>query len=242
MGTSPYAAPVLVAELEIRHSRPIAPTRRVALGRLWLPTDPAPGFGGVLLAGVVAAAVSAIDDDELLDDVDVLLDQLEAGRHVPQPRLRHRFQEDVHGLDRSRHRLEAVGEAVALDIDGHGAALPQLLGAVYAAGQLSYGARPSVFRLLRRATRWTGGIDDTLVTFLTGDEAASFRRRGVPADERWAMQVLGFRAGNEPSRSEIQRRFRTLVRRAHPDQGADSEGAGLRILELTEAKRILLSS
>src|SRR6202023_715892 len=50
-----YAALVLLAELEVRHSRPIAPTRRLALGSLYLPTDPLPGFGGLLLAGLVGA-------------------------------------------------------------------------------------------------------------------------------------------------------------------------------------------
>jgi hypothetical protein len=36
---------MLLSELEIWHSRPVTPTRRVALGNLVLPVDPAPGFG-----------------------------------------------------------------------------------------------------------------------------------------------------------------------------------------------------
>lgn len=235
---------MLVAELEVRHSRPYAPTRRVALGKLWLPTDPSPGFGGLLLAGIVAAGVSALaddpDGDELLERVDGLLEDLEHGRRVVQPRILYRFQTDTHGLDRSVHQLVGVGEAVALEIDGHGAVLPQVLAALYAAAQLSYAVRADVFRLLRRATRWTGGIDHHLVDFLTGDEAGSFRRRGVPNDERWALQVLGFDLGTEPTRSEIQRRFRNLVRDAHPDHGAEADGAGQRIQDLGEARRLLL--
>lgn len=231
---------MLLAELEVRHSRPFAPTRRVALGPLWLPTDPAPGFGGILLAGIVAAGVSALDDDEVLDRIDVLLRDLENGRRIVQPRILHRFQSDTHGLDRSHHRLVGEGDALELDIDGHGAVLPQILGAMYAAGQLSYAVRSDVFRLLRRATRWTGGIDEKLIGFLTGDEAGSFRRRGVPNDERWALGILGFEAGREPARSEIQRQFRTLLRDAHPDHGGEVEGAGQRIQDLTEARRILL--
>ena len=43
-----------LAELEIHHSRPFAPTRRIALGPSRLPVDPAPGPGGVLLGGIVA--------------------------------------------------------------------------------------------------------------------------------------------------------------------------------------------
>ena len=36
---------VVLAEIEIFHSRPVAPTRRVALGHRELPVEPAPGFG-----------------------------------------------------------------------------------------------------------------------------------------------------------------------------------------------------
>jgi hypothetical protein len=233
---------MLLAELEVRHSRPYSPTRRVALGRLWLPTEPAPGWGGVLLAGIVAAGVSAIDDDETLDRLDALLDDLSHGRRIVQPRILHRFQRDIHGLDRSTHRLLGEGEHLELDIDGHGAVLPQILAALYAAGQLSYAVRGDVFRLLRRATRWTGGIDERLIEFLTGDEAGSFRRRGMPNDERWALQILGFAPESEPARSEIQKRFRSLVRDAHPDHGAETEGAGQRIQDLGEARRILLQT
>ncbi len=39
---------MLLAELEIWHTRPLTPTRRVSLGHMVLPTDPAPGFGGLL--------------------------------------------------------------------------------------------------------------------------------------------------------------------------------------------------
>ncbi len=231
---------MLLAELEVRHSRPYAPTRRVALGALWLPTDPSPGFGGILLAGIVAAGVSALDDDDLLDGVDILLGDLERGRRIVQPRILHRFQADTHGLDTSQHKLVGEDDALTLDIDGHGAVVPQILGALYAAGQLSYAVRHDVFRLLRRATRWTGGVDEKLIAFLTGDEAGSFRRKGVPNDERWALRMLGFESGTEPARSEIQRQFRNLIRDAHPDHGGESDGAGQRIQDLTEARRILL--
>ena len=47
---------MVVAEVEIYHSRPIAPTRRVSLGKMHLPTDPPPGFGGILLGGIITAS------------------------------------------------------------------------------------------------------------------------------------------------------------------------------------------
>lgn len=229
---------MLLAELEIRHSRAVAPTRRVALGELWLPTDPSPGFGPVLLAGIVAAFIGGLEE-ELRDELDRLLRDIERGRRVVQPRMRHRFQHDVVGLDRSRHVLLGRGEKLALQLDDHGAPLPQVLGAVYAAARLSYGVRPAAMRLLRRATRWEGEGGDPLLAYLTGDEAAFRVQRGVVHDRVWAMQVLGFPRGADPRRDEVLARFRALIRSAHPDHGGQTEGAGTRIHELTQAKRIL---
>ena len=208
----------------------------MALGSLYLPTDPAPGFGGLLLAGLVGAFAPRLDD-EARDDLDRLLDDVEMGRRIIQPRVRHRFQKDVHGLDRSRHKLIGEGEHLSFDVDPHGMPLPQMLAAVYAAGMLTRAARPAVFRLLRRATRWHGEADERLINFLTNDRPRSLESGA----EGWALRVLGFAASAEPSATEIIRRFRKLVRAAHPDHGADAVEAGQRMVDLTEAKRILLS-
>jgi hypothetical protein len=227
---------VILAEFEVRHSRPIAPTRRIALGEVFLPTDPAPGFGGLLLGSLVGACAARLDDEDR-DGLDAFLAEVEVGRKIVQPRLRHRFQKDTHGLDRSRHRLVGRGEHIDLHIDGHGAAMPQILAAIYVAGMLDRTARPSVFRLLRRATRWQGEADEHLVGFLTAE-----RPRAIgTGDEGWALSVLGFVGSREPTRGEINRRFRQLVRDAHPDHGAPADEAGRRIVDLSEAKRILLS-
>jgi hypothetical protein len=51
---------MLLAEIEVWHTRPAVPTRRVALGHLVLPVDPAPGFGGLLLGAVVAAHLRGV--------------------------------------------------------------------------------------------------------------------------------------------------------------------------------------
>jgi hypothetical protein len=232
---------VLLAELEIRHSRAIAPTRRVALGTQWLPTDPLPGYGGILLGGIVAAYLGDIDPELRAEFVD-LTDDLEDGRRIAQPRLRHRFQTDVVGLDRSRHKLMGPGESVSFDFDGHGRPIPQLLGALYAAARVHPEARPAVFFAIRKAARWQGTIDHRLVVHLSDPTSAPPTSwRLFPTDERWALQVLGFGPEIRPERDEVQSRFRTLLRESHPDHGADTEGAGLRILELTEARRILLA-
>ncbi|MDQ6927055.1 MAG: hypothetical protein M3159_00135 [Actinomycetota bacterium] len=232
---------MLLAELEIRHSRAVAPTRRVALGTQWLPTDPLPGYGGILLGGIIAAYLGDIDPELRAEFVD-LTNDLEDGRRIAQPRLRHRFQTDVVGLDRSRHKLMGPGESVSFDLDGHGRPVPQLLGAVYAAARVHPEARPAVFVAIRKASRWQGGVDQRLVSHLSDPTSAPPTSwRLFPTDERWALQVLGFGPGNRPERDEVLSRFRTLLRESHPDHGADSEGAGLRILELTEARRILLA-
>jgi curved DNA-binding protein CbpA len=52
--------------------------------------------------------------------------------------------------------------------------------------------------------------------------------------------VLGFGPGSEPERDEVLRRFRRLVRLAHPDHGGAGNFAGERIVELGEARRVLL--
>jgi hypothetical protein len=235
-----YRADVLLAELEIWHSRPIAPTRRVALGRQLLPVEPAPGFGGLLLGGIVAAHMSDLPDD-LAEELGHLLTDLEAGRPIPQPRLRHRFQTDRHGLARSRHRLLGRGDALELSFTGEGSAASQVLGAAYAAGSLDATSRRVVMDIVRRGTRWQGDAGPELIRHLLGGRGSVHRTLGSIADPgSWALTILGFDAGSIPDRLEIQRRFRHLLRAAHPDHGGEREGAADRISDLAEARRILL--
>jgi hypothetical protein len=71
--------------------------------------------------------------------------------------------------------------------------------------------------------------------------AAGDEWRGVPSERRWAMEVLGLHGNMTIERDDVQRRFRRLVRVAHPDQGASSAGAAERIAELSEAREALLA-
>ena len=231
---------MLAAELEVRHSRVVAPTRRVALGELFLPTDPPDG--PLLLGAVVGKFVPRLDP-ELRDDLDLLIDDLERRRRIPQPRLRHRFQTDTVGLGRSRHRLyrnDETGEP-SLSSDDALHPLPQILAAVYATAMLASAARPHAFSLLWRASRWDGGTDDALLAHLQGPDSIGslFRRRGT--DAAWALAALGFSPDDQPDRTDVVRRFRDAVRDAHPDHGAETKEASMRITELTDARRILLS-
>ena len=62
----------------------------------------------------------------------------------------------------------------------------------------------------------------------------------VPRPHHWALELLGLPTDGTAPKKEIQRRFRRLLRDAHPDHGADSAVAAQRIAELTEARRILI--
>jgi hypothetical protein len=236
---------VVLAELEIFCSRPHAPTRRVALGDADLPCEPAPGFGGVLLAGIVAEFVPAIDPDHI-GDIKRLTRELEQGLRIPQPRLRHRLQVDTIGLNSVQHRLHGDGERLWFDFGEDGAAEQQVLGAVYAAGRLEPHVISSVMATVRRATSWAGPVGSDFISVVGGGRrSGSFNRSAIENPTAWAMGVMGFGGGGgtstivAPPARDVVRRYRELLREAHPDHGADNDGAAQRIADLAEARRIL---
>lgn len=237
---------MILAELEVFHSRPIAPTRRVAIGHTDLPVDPAPGFGGLLLGGIVAGHIDELDP-ELFDDLHRLTLQLEAGQRIPQPRLRHRLQQDRVGLTRSVHRLVGEGEDLEFQFEVKGAAAQHILAAVYAAGALPPAARAKALAVVRLGMRWAGPLDQTFVAHLSGlDRHRTWTARAFHDPVRWAIGVLGLEqppagGATRPDRLAVQQRFRDLLRDAHPDHGAEIDGAADRIAELSEARRILLA-
>jgi len=229
---------VLLAELEVWHSRPLTPTRRVALGALLLPVEPPPGFGGILLAGVVAAHVGGVDPD-LVPDLHRLVNEVDRGVRIVQPRLRHRFQVDRHGLARSTHRLVGRGDQISFEFENHGTHAHQVLGAVYAAERLGPEARHPIAAMLHKALRWRGPIGASFIGHLAGSRATSTRAFLDPV--AWAMDVLGFPPGTvKPSKRDVQARFRARLREVHPDHGGATDAAGERIGDLAEARRILL--
>ena len=229
---------MVLAELEVVHSRPIAPTRRVALGELHLPTEPAPGFGPVLLGAVVAAHIEALDPD-LHDELSRLMVDVERGRRIAQPRLRHRFQADRVGLLRSTHRLHGRGELLEVEVEDRGAPVQQVLAAVYAVGTFPLAERHAAMDVVRRGMRWRGEIGDRLLAHLSG--RAGWRSLPPSADPLdWALGVFGIVAP-PADRKVVQQRFRELLRDAHPDHGGRSDSAAARIAELAEARRILLA-
>lgn len=230
---------MLLAEMEIWHSRPIAPTRRVALGHLYLPVDPLPGFGGLLLGGIVAQFVRDIDEDEVVD-VQRLLNEIDRGARIVQPRLRHRFQVDRHGLALSTHRMVATEDSFAFEFNSVGNPLQQVLGALYALERLNVDLRHNLVSIVRRAVTWRGPLGPSFVSYLAGHNASSVS--AITDPRAWALDVLGFPGGTTKlSKKEIMARYRESLRRVHPDHGGSQSHASKAIEDITEARRVLLA-
>ena len=260
---------MLLAELNIRHTRRHQPTRRVAISDTYLPTSGSV-FGAVLLGAVVAEHLPLLDEEqrELLPR---LLHEARNGLSVPRIAMRYRLQTDLHGLDRSRHRIVRESVRTILELDRHGRPDPQVVGAVMAAAALPPTARSVALRAIDAAMRRPGVLPEGLEVRrllegvpgmrpyapgegpeseewaragrsggAAGGESDGAQWFGIPADRRWAMEVLGLRAGTSLERTDVQARFRRLVRLAHPDHGAARDGAAERMSELAEARELLL--
>lgn len=237
---------MILAELEIYHSRPIAPTRRVSIGHAVLPVEDSPGFGGLLLGGIVARYSKMLDAD-MLEELEVLSYQAEQGQRIPQPRMRHRLQTDRIGLSRSVHRLERLpNNRLHLNFEEKHEAPPQyVLAAVYSAGRLDAGVRSDVMKVIRRAIGWQGDVtnDDVLLSHLSASYSRYALSSSSQADPlKWALEVIGLDAEDAvPDEKALRKLIRGQLRDAHPDVTGDHEDAADRIAELTEARRILLA-
>jgi hypothetical protein len=252
---------MLLAELNVRHTRRHMPTRRVALDDGYLPTT-GPAFGAVLLGAVVSEHLIGLDEEQL-DALGRLVADARDGLSVPRIALRYRLQTDTHGLDRSRHRIVSADPErgfvrPVLELDRHGPPAPQVIGAVMAAAWLGPSARRTALRAVEAAIARPGVLPEGLDvrrllegvpgarpplpgTAWRGAAERAEEWRGVPAERRWAMEVLGLRGGMPIEREDVQHRFRRLVRLAHPDHGAGTRGAAERIAELAEARDTLLA-
>ena len=204
-----------------------------------LPVDPAPGLGGILLGGIIAQYVGDVHED-MIPDVHRLISQVERGERIVQPRLRHRYQADRHGLGRSVHRLVNVDNEVQFQFSETGAPLQHVLGAVYVLERLDPSIRKKLAPMLLKAMKWRGPLNQTFVAYLAGSNASTIAAMADP--RAWALEMLGFPPGTvKPSKREIQVRFRESLRDVHPDHGGDQGSAGRSIIDLGEARRVLLS-
>jgi hypothetical protein len=247
---------VLLAELLIRHTRRHMPTRRVALGSAYLPMTGS-GSGALLLGAVVTTRVDMLADEQR-EALPGLLHTAARGLEVPQIKLWYRLQTDTHGLDRSRHRVVDEGGHVIVELDMHGAGAPQVLGAVLAVSSLPPTPRTAGLLAIRDAIdgrfrypnrvlvrRLEQGIAPEIpwapgVQWQQGAPETERRWEGVGSERRWALEVLGFGPITALAREEVNRRFRRLLRDAHPDSGGHREVAADRIAELSEARELLL--
>ena len=148
---------MLLAELNVRHTRRHMPTRRVAVEHLYLPTS-GPACGGLLLGAVVAEHLEALDEEQF-EALERLVATAKRGAlSVPRIALRYRLQTDTHGLELSRHRIVAADplqgrNLPVLELDCHGRAAPQVIGAVMAAAELPPTGRQVAFRFVEAAIR-----------------------------------------------------------------------------------------
>ncbi len=235
---------MILASLEVWHSRPIAPTRRVAVGDCDLPTDPPPGPGGLLLGAVVARFAPELDVDTRAD-IAVLLREVERGMTIGQPRLRYRLQRDRIGLSRSRHRLLTGASGLRFELDTKSITPAQsVLAAVYSCRELPPERRSEVIDVLRRGLDWVGPVGPGLIDHLVGPDVALRLRSGnfsTASDPLlWALEVLGLEEGEHTVPKTVQKRYRRLLRDAHPDHGGGKHDAAARIAELSRAREILL--
>src|SRR6185312_2817156 len=110
---------------------------------------------------------------------------------VPRIALRYRLQTDVHGLDRSRHRVLGEDGYVVVELDVHGAAVPQVLGAVLAVATIGSGGRARAIRAIRAAVdgrfRVPDGVRVRRLEFGIPQEAPPLAgthwKRGRPREE-----------------------------------------------------------
>lgn len=248
---------MLHAELLIRHTRRHMPVRRVAVGTAFLPMTGA-AHGALLLGAVVAHRLVDLDEEQR-DELPRLLHDARNGLEVPRIALWYRLQLDTHGLDRSRHRVVEEQGHVVVELDVHGSATPQVLGAVMAAAASAPTARRLALDAVQRALagrfRYPAGVLVRRLIDGVPPEApwapgTQWQRGGVPSasawegissERRWALQVLGCDTAEVLLRDDINRRFRSLLRAAHPDSGGHEAGAADRIAELSEARDLLLA-
>jgi hypothetical protein len=114
------------------------------------------------------------------------------------------------------------------------------MAAVYAAGRFPLSARSQTMAVIAKGLAWRGAIDKGLVAHLSGGSGEAWRsRNGDPLG--WALDILGLPSdARRPGKREVNRRYRDLLREAHPDHGGMVGDAADRIAELAEARRILL--
>ena len=245
---------MIVAQVSGYVSRPVAPTRRIALGTSTLPTDGPEQFGAVLIGGMAAefgpTRVPTLTPhlpapyrtlNETFQYADRLIDAITHARRVVQPAMRHRLQVDRVGLAPVTYRLVRSNRGLRLAYR-QGRSTPQqaLLLALYACGEMAYEDRSIALALFRRGLAHTSGVSSHFLLSFRG--AGGGYSSGGYGDRQWAMRMLGLSSDLRGTRDEVQSAYRRRLVEVHPDHGGDSADAPERIAAIGEARRILLYS
>jgi hypothetical protein len=137
--------------------------------------------------------------------------------------------------------MTSVNDSIEFEFQNNGTSLQQALGAIYALERLDIGIRQQLVPVMLRAMKWRGPIGGSFIEYLAGTKVASI---SVLADPRaWALETLGFPGGTvKPGKRDIMAHYRDSVRRAHPDHGGNETDASKLIIDITEARRVLLES
>ena len=253
----------MLAELEVCHTRPASPTRRVAIGN----TNLANGFGPLLL-GCIAGWYALGQDEDFFAEAEVLLEHAKRQAPIAQPHLRHRFQADLVGLSRSVHRLRRNHDSLAFDSQVKtDKSVPHVLGALYALAGLTGSSHVEGCRYVGAALNWAKRRSITepdgelvpdalesaerheLVSYMlfslptgsAGEESNGLSSQTSYASWDWAMGILEFSHDelDHLTTRQIDNRYRELLKAAHPDKGGSPQSAPTRIANLAKARQIL---
>ena len=248
---------MLLAELNVRHTRRHMPTRRVALGDAYLPTS-GTAYGAVLLGAVVAEFVGGLDEEQR-ELVPRCSHDAREGLSVP------RIASALPAPD--RHRTGSTGRAtgssgaehgapqVVLELDRHGRRDPQVIGAVMAAAALPPSGRGVALARHRRraapARSLPEGLDGAAPARGRARPRAVRARRGRPGRRngadlvarrarrsgggRWRCSACA--PGWSVERDDVQRPVPPAGAARAPDHGGDSDGAAERLAELARGAR-----
>ena len=235
---------MILAELEVFHSRPIAPTRRVALGR----ARPAgrrrrPGFGGHPARRHRRGAHPGARPRAVRRPRPAHPPARGGLPDPPAPAAAPPADRPGGPAAQRPPAAWATGEELAFELDDKGSAAQHILAAVYAAGALPPGARepgdggdPQGHALDGRDRRHARGppVRAGPAPWLVGARRTATRSAG-----RCGCSTCGAGA-TVPAAGPSSAGSATWSAAAHPDHGGDRGEAADRIAELAEARRILL--
>ena len=96
--------------------------------------------------------------------------------------------------------------------------------------------------MLHRALRWNGPAGPSLIAHLAGGPGRASSLSAFIDPVAWALDVLGFVPGTvSPAEARGHgASYRSRLMDVHPDHGGDEIAASKAIVDLGEARRILL--